>query len=140
MFDDILKMVKDHFSDNPEIAAAIPAGQEDAVHNAIAEHLVNNAVTPATGPVAATDTQQATTGLQGITGGLQGAASGLLGKLENNIASGGVVTSAIEGGLVSSLASKFGLPPSITGAISGALPGLLQKYFAHKAKAATPVL
>jgi hypothetical protein len=34
--------------------------------------------------------------------------------------------------LVSSLTSKFGLPPVVTGAIAGALPGLLQK-FAQKA-------
>jgi len=42
------------------------------------------------------------------------------------------ITSAIEGGLVASLGSKFGLPPAATGAIAAALPGLLQK-FAHKA-------
>jgi hypothetical protein len=42
------------------------------------------------------------------------------------------VSSAIEGGLVATLGSKFGLPPAATGAIAAALPGLLQK-FAHKA-------
>jgi hypothetical protein len=55
---------------------------------------------------------------------------GLLSKLESGVASGSPVTSALEGGLVSSLTSKFGLPPSVTGAIAGALPGLLQKYAA----------
>ena len=42
------------------------------------------------------------------------------------------LVNAIEGGLASSLGSKFGLPPMATGAIAAALPGLLQK-FAHKA-------
>ena len=52
--------------------------------------------------------------------------------LQNAVTSGSPVTNAIEGGLISSLASKFGLPPMATGAIAGALPGLLQK-FARKA-------
>lgn len=52
----------------------------------------------------------------------------MLGKLESSVASGGVITSAIEGGLINSFTSKFGLPPSVTGAIAGALPGLLQKF------------
>jgi hypothetical protein len=56
----------------------------------------------------------------------------LLATLQNSISSGSPVTSAIEGGLVASLASKFGLPPMATGAIAAMLPGLLQK-FAHKA-------
>ena len=46
--------------------------------------------------------------------------------------SGNPITSAIEGGLVSGIGSKCGLPPAATGAIAAALPGLLQK-FAHKA-------
>lgn len=48
--------------------------------------------------------------------------------LQGGGSSGNPVSSAIEGGLVSSLASKFGLPPMVTGAISTALPGLLQKF------------
>lgn len=39
-----------------------------------------------------------------------------------------LVTSAIEGGLVSILAGKFGFSPMVTGAIAGMLPGLLQKF------------
>lgn len=108
MFDQILQLVKEHIANNPEIAAAIPAGQEDAVHNEIATHLANNINTQPAGG-----------------GGMLG---GILSSLESGVASGSPVTSAIEGGLVSSLASKFGLPPSVTGAIAGALPGILQKY------------
>ena len=108
MFDEILKMVKDHLAENPEVAAAIPADQADAIHNEIATHITNGV---------------STTAANG-SGGI----GGILGKLESSMASGGTITSAIEGGLVSSLTSKFGLPPSVTGAIAGALPGLLQKF------------
>lgn len=111
MFDQILALVKEHFSNNPQIAAAIPAGKEDEVHNEIATHVAN------------TLTNQTT-----ATGGF----GGLLSTLENSIAGGGSVVNAIEGGLLSSLTSKFGLPPSVTGAISGALPGILQKFAANQ--------
>ena len=107
MFDEILQMVKEHLGNNPQVAATIPAGQADAVHNEIATHIANGL---ANQPVA------------------QPGASGLLGKLESAVAAGGPVTSAIEGSLINSLTTKFGLPPSVTGAISGALPGLLQKF------------
>jgi hypothetical protein len=114
MFDQILELVKEHLGNNPQIAAAIPAGQEEAVHNEIANHVANSL---------STQPSESSSGF-----------GGLLSKLEGGIASGSPVTSAIEGGLVSSLASKFGLPPSVTGAIAGALPGLLQK-FANKSAA-----
>ena len=52
----------------------------------------------------------------------------MLSSLTQNLGSGGGITSAIEGGLVSSLASKFGLPPMFTGAIAASLPGLIQKF------------
>ena len=122
MFDDILQMVKDHFGNHPAISN-LPADQQDAIHNEIANHISNSL---ANQPAAVQESQPSVNGI----------ASGLLGKLENAVASGGTVTSAIEGGLVSSLTSKLGLPPSITGAIAGALPGLLQK-FASKAKTAS---
>jgi hypothetical protein len=124
MFDDILKMVKEHLGNNPEVSNAIPEEHADAVHNEIANHIANNL----------SGAQPAAGGLGGMAGGLGGMASGLLQNLEGKVAEGGPVVSAIEGGLVSSLTSKFGLPPSVTGAIAGALPGLLQK-FANKQKA-----
>ena len=110
MFDQILQLVKEHIGNNPQISSAIPGDKQEAVNHEIASHI--------------------TTGLQNQAVA-QGGAGGLLTMLQNAMASGGPVTSAIEGGLVSSLASKFGLPPMATGAIAGALPGLLQK-FAHK--------
>ena len=111
MFDQILNLVKEHLGRNQQVASEIPPGQEDAVHNEIANHVTQGLAS------------QAAT---------QGGVGGLLSKLQNSVSSGGPVTSAIEGGLVSSLASKFGLSPMVTGAIAGMLPGLLQK-FAHKA-------
>lgn len=113
MFDQILELVKEHLANNPQIAAAIPAGQEEAVHNEIATHITNTLAT------------QTTTATPAPAAGGFGS---LLSELESSIAAGGPVVNAIEGGLLSSLTSKFGLPPSITGAISGALPGILQKF------------
>ena len=89
MFDQILQLVKEHLGNNPQVASAIPADQADAVHNEIASHITNGLKT------------QAST---------QGGAGGLLSMLEGGLTSGNPVTSAIEGGLVSSLGSKFGLP------------------------------
>ena len=112
MFDDILNLVKEHLGNNPQIAAAIPADQADAVHNEIATHISNGL---ANQPVQQTQPVQ------------ESGFGGLLEKLESGVASGGPLAGAIEGGLVSSLASKFGFSPLITGAIAGALPGILQK-------------
>ncbi|PSL45424.1 hypothetical protein CLV51_104126 [Chitinophaga niastensis] len=107
MFDEILKSVQDHFANNPELAAAIPADQQEAVHNEIATHMANGLA-----------------GQQTESGGL----GGLMGQLENALTSGSPVVSAIEGGLLGSLASKFGLGSAATGAIAASLPGLLQKF------------
>ncbi len=111
MFDQILDLVKQHMGSNSQMSSAIPAGQADEVHNEIASHITNGLASQASA---------------------QGGVGGLLSMLQGGMSSGSPVTSAIEGGLVSSLGSKFGLQPMVTGAISSALPGLLQK-FAHKA-------
>ncbi len=107
MFDQILDLVKEHLGSNTEVSQGIPADKLDEVHNEIASHVTN-----------------------GLTS--QGGSGGLLSNLQNAVTSGSPITSAIEGGLISSLTSKFGLSPMITGAIAASLPGLLQK-FAHKA-------
>ena len=111
MFDQVLQMVKDHMGGNSQLSSAIPAGQEDAVHQEIASHITN--------------------GLQNQASS-SGGVGGLLSMLSGGVSSGSPITSAIEGGLVGSLGTKFGLPPLATGAIAAALPGLLQK-FANKA-------
>ena len=111
MFDQILQLVKEHMNNNPEVSSNIPPEKQEAVNNEIATHVTN--------------------GLKNQASAV-GGAGGLLSMLQNAISSGGTLTNAIEGGLAGSLASKFGLPPMVTGAIAGALPGLLQK-FVHKA-------
>ncbi|HET7897181.1 MAG TPA: DUF937 domain-containing protein [Flavisolibacter sp.] len=111
MFDQILDMVKQHVGDNPEVKSAVPAGQEEAVHQEVAKQVASGLAAQA---------QQ------------QGGVGELLSKLQGGLTSNSPITNAIEGGVVSSLASKFGLPPAVTGAIAAALPSLLQK-FAHKA-------
>ena len=95
-------------SNNPQVANAIPAGQEDEVHREIATHINN--------------------GLQNEASSQGGGLVGMLQSLAQNLETGGGITSAIEGGLVSSLASKFGLSPMITGAIAASLPGLIHKF------------
>jgi hypothetical protein len=110
MFDQILDLVKNQLGGNPQVAQRIPADKAGEIHHEVAAH-VNEGIK-----------QQAS----------QGGIGGLLSSLAGGLGSGGTVTNAIEGGLVASLGSKFGLPPAATGAIAAALPGLLQK-FAHKA-------
>lgn len=108
MFDQILDLVKSQLGNNPQVSAAIPAGQHDAVSQEVATHISEGLKTHAEN--------------EGGVGGLLS----MLGGGSNQI------TNAIGGGLISSLGSKFGLPPMATGAIAAALPGILAK-FAHKA-------
>ena len=111
MFDQILDLVKQQLGGNPQVSSAIPAGQENEVHQEIASHITNSLSNQASS---------------------SGGAGGLLSMLQGGLGSGNPVVNSIEGGLASSLGSKFGLPPMATGAIAAALPGILQK-FAHKA-------
>jgi hypothetical protein len=109
MFDQILQLVKDHMNSNPQLAAAIPEEHADAIHNEIANHITS-----------ALQTQPSM-----MTGGGDGS---ILSTLEHSLASGNMATSAIAGGLMGSLAGRFGLSPAITGAIAAALPGIMQKF------------
>lgn len=111
MFDQILNVVKEQMAGNPQVAAAIPADKADDVHKEVASHIEQ--------------------GLKGQSTG-QGGIGGLLSSFTGGSGSGNPLTGAIEGGLVSTLGSKFGLSPTVTGAIAGSIPGILQK-FAHKA-------
>ncbi|HEX4850359.1 MAG TPA: hypothetical protein VFV08_06110, partial [Puia sp.] len=80
MFDEILQTVKEHLGNNPEVSSAIPSEHTDAVHTEIANHINNSLQNQAT-----------TSGGQGI-----------LSQIEGSLKSGGLATSAITGGLVSS--------------------------------------
>jgi hypothetical protein len=107
MFDQLLQMVKDHVGAAPLAAAGLAPEQADAVHQEIASHLSQ--------------------GLQNQAA-VQGGVGNLLSMLSSSLQSGNLVTSSITGGLVGSLASKFGLSPAVTGAIAASLPGLLQRF------------
>ncbi|MGZ3847399.1 MAG: hypothetical protein ACXVBH_15160 [Flavisolibacter sp.] len=111
MFDEILKMVKDHIGNNPEVASAIPPGQHEEVSHEVATQITHGMANQAAA---------------------QGGIGGLLSQLQSGLTSNSPIVNAIEGGVVSSLTSKLGLPPMVTGAIAASLPGLLQKI-AHKA-------
>ena len=117
MFDQILQLVKEHMGNNPQVSGSIPAEQADEIHKEIATHINN--------------------GLQNQPE-TQGATGNILTQLENSLGSGNLVASAISGGLVGSLASKFGLPPLITGAIAASLPGLMQKFVNRNNEQAAP--
>lgn len=108
MFDDILNAVKNELGNHPEITS-LPADQQEAIHNEIANH-VNNTIQNQTAPTTS------------------GGGGGLLSSLEGMLTSNSPLTGAIEGGLVSSLASKFGISPGLSGAIAGALPGLIHRF------------
>jgi hypothetical protein len=110
MFDQILQLVKESLDNHPSVTENMPKEQADALHKEIATHITN--------------------GLQSQSE-TQGAGGGILSQFENSLSSGNILTSALSGGLVGSLASKFGLSPAITGAIAASLPGLMQKYM-HK--------
>lgn len=107
MFDDILNAVKQELGNHPEVTS-LPADQQEALHNEIANH-INNTTQNQTAPATS-------------DGG------GLLSKVEGMLTSNSPITGAIEGGLVSSIASKFGLSSGLSGAIAGALPGLIQRF------------
>jgi hypothetical protein len=141
MFEQILELVKDHIGNDPQIAQHIPPEQADAVHQAIAEH-VTNTLQSQSQPTENPATQSlgglgALTGQGGLTsGGLgnltSGGLGGLVSQFTSGLQSGSPLAAAIEGGLVGTLGSKFGLGPAATGAIAAALPGLLQRLTAHR--------
>jgi len=114
MFDEILKAVKDHFAENPELAASVPPEQHDALHKELATHIANNL----SGQEASPASQESSFGSM----------SGMLGKLEEQITSGNPIVNAIGGGIVGSLASKLGLGSAVSGAIAASLPALLKKF------------
>ena len=112
MFDKILELAKEHFENNPELRSKLTDEQKDAVATEVATHL--------------------TTGLTNHEA-LPGGTGRILSLMEDAGSAGNPLTNAMEGGLINSLACKFGLSPAVTGAIAETLPGLLQK-FALKAK------
>jgi hypothetical protein len=117
MFDEILDTVKKELSAHPAVAA-LPADQQNALHEEVATH-VNNAVNAAPSMNA---TSSESTGLLG----------GLLSQAGSALAGGGMLTNALEGGVLSSITSRLGLPPAVTGALAAALPGIIQRFAQKK--------
>jgi hypothetical protein len=105
MYEEILQLVKEHLTSDPQVAATVPAEKADDVHQEIASQINTGIQNPA-----------ALLGEGGI-------ASLLSGGLGSN--------SPIVGNLVNNLVSKCGLSPEAGSAITTALPGLLQKVLAH---------
>jgi len=106
MFDEILKMVKDQLGNNQEVSS-LPADQQNAVHHEVATQVTKELKNQAAA---------------------KGGAGGLLEMLQNSLTSGSPVVHAVEGGLVGGLLGRFGLSPAIAGAVTAALPGLLEKF------------
>ena len=114
MFDQILQLVKEHLSEDPQVAQAVPADKQDAVSKEIATQI--------------NDGLQGEGSKGGGGGLLGGLASGLgSGNLAGALGSGNMLSGLLEGGAISGLAAKLGLPAAATSAITAALPGLLQK-------------
>ena len=123
MFDQILQLVKEHLSEDPQVAQAVPADKQDAVSKEIATQ-INDGL----------QGEGSKGGVGGLLGGLaSGLGSGNLagglgsGNLAGALGSGNMLSGLLEGGAISGLAAKLGLPAAATSAITAALPGLLQK-------------
>ena len=131
MFEQILQAVKDHIASDPQLAASIPPEQAEAVHQEIAAHIHEQVQNQAAAPAEAAQAPAAESG--GGLGSLGSMAGGLLSNIEHSLASGGIGTSVVSGGLIGALSSKLGLPSAVSGAIAAAVPGLLQKFMQKKA-------
>lgn len=97
MFDEILQMVQEHLSNDPQVAAAVPPEQQEALHNEIANHIANN-VQPQEGG-----------GLMGMLGSgnpLASAEGGLVNTLTAKLGLGPEASGAISAALPGLLA-KF---------------------------------
>ncbi|WP_407430164.1 hypothetical protein [Arcticibacter sp.] len=104
MLDKVLDLVKQHVSNNPEIAKLIPPGQEEDVNKEVASG-VNE-------------------GLKNSfsSGGIGGMLSSLTGGSGN-----GDMSENIAKAVADRLQGKFGLSPEVIKKISNAIPGIVQQ-------------
>ena len=135
MFEQILQAVKEHIGNNPDLAATIPAEHAESVHHEIATQIHESLQGQAAAAGEAAPAAEAESSGFNL-GNLGNMASGLLSNIESSLSSGGIGTSAVTGGLVGALSSKFGLPSAVTGAIAAAVPGLIQKFMQKQTPAA----
>ncbi len=123
MFNQILTLVKEQIGNNPAIAAAIPAHQQDAVQNEIASHVASKVP----GPDA--------NGILSMLGGLnaESITAGLAEKLTSKFGLPASVTSTIVAalpGLLQQLTGKAGAAPdNILNALPGNLGSKLGGFF-----------
>ena len=113
MYEEILQLVKEHLSNDPQVAATIPAEKADDVHQEIASQINTGIQNPAA--------LLGEGGIASLLGGGLGSGSPIVGNLVNN------------------LVSKCGLSPEAGSAITAALPGLLQKVLTHGSAGDSPL-
>lgn len=104
MLDKVLDLVKQHISNNPEIAKFVPPGQQEDVNNEVATGVnegLKNSFT---------------------SGGIGGMLSSLTGG-----AGDGDMSANIAKAVAERLQGKFGLSPEVIQKISTAIPGIIQK-------------
>lgn len=108
MFDQILQEVKQHLAQDPNVASKIPPEHAEEVHREVAQGVTDGLKEQATGG-----------GLGGMVSSLTGGGGG--GGADSLIPK---VTKAV----ADRLNGKFGLSPQVVQSISGAIPGILQKF------------
>lgn len=106
MFDRVLELVKQQLGNDPKIASEIPPEHADAVHKEVAS---------------------------GVTDGLKDTATGGgLGGMISSVTGGGGVSGALAPNISRAVAErlngKFGLSPDTIQSITGAIPGILEKF------------
>lgn len=106
MFDQILQEVKQHLAQDPNVASKIPPEHAAEVHREVAQGVSDGLKE------------------QAISGGLGGMVSSLTGGGGNAASLIPKVTKTV----ADRLNGKFGLSPQVVQSISGAIPGILQKF------------
>lgn len=104
MLDKVLDLVKQHISNNPEIAKLVPPGQQEDVNKEVASGVSDGLKNSFT------------------SGGIGGMLSSLTGGAGNNDMSENIAKAIAE-----RLQGKFGLSPEVIQKISTAIPGIIQK-------------
>jgi hypothetical protein len=120
MFEEILRMVKEHFSNHPEISSEIPPEHADAVHREVADHITSQV---AETPALRNDDQR------------RGGLGGVFDRLSDLTNSSAPAPEANQGGLKNRLSSKFGLSSFATNAIASALPMLIGRFLMRRRNA-----
>ena len=106
MFDQILQEVKQHLGKDPNVASKIPPEHAEEVHREVAQGVSDGLKEQATGG-----------GLGGMVSSLTGGGGGADSLIPK-------ITKAVS----ERLNGKFGLSPQVIQSISGAIPGILEKF------------